>query len=75
MPTAEATTIAAPATGNSLGKPHIAVLSTRSTVVGAEHDRSLEEMIFETTSAALADAGLSLAELDGVVLPCVTAWV
>ena len=47
----------------------------RSTVVGAEHDRSLEEMIFETTSAALADAGLSLAELDGVVLPCVTAWV
>jgi hypothetical protein len=68
MPNAEAPTVAAPATGKSIGRQQVAVLSTRSTVVGAEHDRSLEEMIFETTSAALADAGLSLAELDGVVL-------
>lgn len=68
MPIAEATPGAAPTTGKGIGRRQVAVLSTRSTVVGAEHGRSLEEMIFETTSAALADAGLSLAELDGVVL-------
>jgi hypothetical protein len=56
------------AAGDDAGRPHVAVLSTRSTVVPAEHGRSLEEMIFETTSAALADAGLSHATLDGVVL-------
>lgn len=68
MPAAEATAVAAPTIDKALGRRQVAVLSARSTVVDAEHDRSLEEMIFETTSAALADAGLSHAELDGVVM-------
>lgn len=66
MPTAEAPSTGAPAA--AAGGPQIAVLSTSSTTVSAEHRRSLEEMIFETTATALRDAGLSYTELDGVVL-------
>lgn len=48
----------------------------RVALVGAYHttmarrvnDRSLEEMIFEATSGALADAGLDIEDIDGIVL-------
>ena len=46
----------------------IAVISTCSTVVENESTRSLEEMIFDTSTAALKSAGLEAQELDGVVL-------
>lgn len=49
-------------------RDNIAVLSTASTVVENEYARSLEEMIFEVTTQALLDAGLSIDDLDGVVL-------
>ncbi|MEU1597313.1 hypothetical protein ABZ468_31800 [Streptomyces sp. NPDC005708] len=46
----------------------VAVLSAHRVVTEAETTRSLEEMIFEVTSAALEAAGLDHASLDGVVL-------
>jgi len=46
----------------------VAVLSTHSLVVDREEGASLEEMIFEATTCALASAGLSHATLDAVVL-------
>lgn len=46
----------------------VAVLSTHSLVVDREEETSLEEMIFEVTTAALSAAGLSHATLDAVVL-------
>jgi hypothetical protein len=48
--------------------PAIAVVSACSTVVENETTRSLEEMIFDTTTAALQAAGLEAHELDGIVL-------
>jgi hypothetical protein len=46
----------------------IAVISACSTVVENETTRSLEEMLFDTSTAALKAAGLTAEELDGVVL-------
>lgn len=48
--------------------PGIAILATASTVLDRELARSLEEMIFETSEAALAAAGLAYDDLDSVVL-------
>jgi hypothetical protein len=49
-------------------RPRVAVLALHSDVVAREERRSLEEMIFAASSAALAAAGLGRADLDGVVL-------
>lgn len=48
--------------------PAIAVVSASSTVIEQETTRSLEEMIFDTTTAALKSAGLEAHDLDGIVL-------
>lgn len=48
--------------------PAIAVVSACSTVIDRETTRSLEEMIFDTTTMALESAGLKAHDLDGVVL-------
>jgi acetyl-CoA C-acetyltransferase len=34
------------------------------------HDRSLEEVIYDTTQQALADAGLNIDDIDGIVVGC-----
>ncbi|MET7640635.1 hypothetical protein [Streptomyces sp. NPDC005438] len=49
-------------------RPRVAVLSVYADTVDRETDRSLEEMIFEATSAALRSAGVDRSALDGVVL-------
>lgn len=49
-------------------RPRVAVLSIRREATPREESRSLEEMIFGVAHDALADAGLSQAEVDGVVL-------
>ncbi|MDT5320394.1 MAG: hypothetical protein QOD88_2916, partial [Mycobacterium sp.] len=33
-------------------------------------DRSLEEVIYDTTQQALADAGLNIDDIDGIVVGC-----
>ncbi len=48
--------------------PAIAVVSAASTVVENESSRSLEEMLFDTTTAALTAAGLTAQDLDSIVL-------
>lgn len=49
-------------------KPNVAVLSIHNDVVEREERRSLEEMIFQASRAALEQASLDRSELDGVVL-------
>lgn len=44
------------------------MISAVSTVVEVESSRSLEEMLFDTTTAALAAAGLTVSDLDSIVL-------
>ncbi len=34
------------------------------------HDRSLEEVIYDTTQQALADAGITIDDIDGIVVGC-----
>ena len=46
----------------------VAVISTSSIVVENESTRSLEEMIFASSTAALESAGMEAQDLDGVVL-------
>ncbi len=46
----------------------IAVISACSTVIENESTRSLEEMLFDTSTAALKAAGLTAEDIDGVVL-------
>ena len=46
----------------------IAVISACSTVIENETTRSLEEMLFDTSTAALNAAGLTAEDIDGVVL-------
>jgi len=48
--------------------PPVAVLATTSMLVERETRRSLEEMIFETTTDVLGRAGLTIADIDAVVL-------
>jgi hypothetical protein len=48
--------------------PRVAVVSCVRDVVAREEGRSLEEMIFETSHRALAAAGLTAADVGGVVL-------
>ena len=36
----------------------------------ASRDRSLEEIIYDTTQQALADAGLSIDDIDGIIVAC-----
>jgi hypothetical protein len=48
--------------------PHVAVLAVHADVVEREDRRSLEEMIFQASRAALERAGLDRSALDGVVL-------
>lgn len=48
--------------------PAVAVLSTSSLLVEHETVRSLEEMIFETTTDALTRAGYTIKDIDAVVV-------
>jgi hypothetical protein len=48
--------------------PAVAVLATTSTVVEHEIVHSLEEMIFETATAVLGKAGLTITDIDAVVI-------
>ena len=50
------------------GRPDVAVLAVHTDVVEREEDRSLEEMIFQATRAALAQAGIDRSGLGGIVL-------
>ena len=49
-------------------RPDIAVISMSSSLLDFESSRSLEEMIFDTTTAALDSVALKAADLDGIVL-------
>jgi hypothetical protein len=48
--------------------PAVAVLATTSTVVEHEIVRSLEEMVFETATDVLGKAGLTIADIDAIVI-------
>ncbi len=48
--------------------PSVAVISTSSTLVEEETTRSLEEMIFDTTTNALARVGYTIDDIDAVVI-------
>lgn len=48
--------------------PAIAVVSAYSTIINNDSSRSLEELIFDTSTGALTAAGLTAEDLDSVVL-------
>lgn len=48
--------------------PSIAVISTSTTLMERETSRSLEEMIFDASTDALTKAGLTIKDIDAVVL-------
>lgn len=48
--------------------PEIAIISIASTMVDAEFDRTLEEMIFDTSTEALSAVGLSAKDIDSFVV-------
>jgi acetyl-CoA C-acetyltransferase len=49
--------------------PRIAVIGAHHTpLIARQDDMSLEEMVFEATRGALADAGLTIDDIDGIVL-------
>ena len=54
--------------GDGPAQPDIAIIGTSSTVVEREIGRSLEELIFDTSRATLASAGLTIDDIDSVVL-------
>lgn len=57
-----------PGTDPPAPRPRVAVLAIRREATAREEHRSLEEMIFGVAHDTLADAGLSQAEIGGVVL-------
>jgi hypothetical protein len=48
--------------------PCVAVISTSSTLVEKETARSLEEMIFDTTTDALSGVGYTIEDIDAIVI-------
>jgi len=48
--------------------PAVAVVSTSSTLIERETSRNLEEMIFDATTDALTKAGLTIEDIDAIVL-------
>lgn len=60
--------VSIPAHAEAPPGPAIAVVSACSTAIENETSRSLEEMIFDTTTTALSAAGLEAHDLDGIVL-------
>src|ERR1700743_2122052 len=49
-------------------QPAVIGLALRPAIAG--RDRSLEEMIYDTAQLALADAGLTIEDIDGIVVGC-----
>jgi acetyl-CoA C-acetyltransferase len=49
-------------------QPGVIGCAIRPAIAG--HDRSLEELIYDTTQQALADAGLTIEDIDGIVVGC-----
>lgn len=57
-----------PGTDPPTARPRVAVLAVRREATAREDHRSLEEMIFAVARDTLADAGLTQATVDGIVL-------
>ena len=49
-------------------QPGVVGCAIRPAIAG--RDRSLEEVIYDTTQQALADAGLTIEDIDGIVVAC-----
>lgn len=49
-------------------KSHPAVIGSATHFVASEHTQALEELIYEVSQAALADAGLAIDDIDGIVV-------
>jgi acetyl-CoA C-acetyltransferase len=49
-------------------QPGVIGCAIRPAIAG--HDRSLEEIIYDTTQQALTDAGLTIDDIDGIIVGC-----